>query len=55
MQDSRINYVVVGAFVTAMLVAFVVIISVLAGSTGDTDEYYTVYDNVGGVKLGTLV
>lgn len=55
MQDSRINYVVVGAFVTAMLVAFVAIISVLAGNTGDTDEYYTVYDNVGGVKLGTLV
>jgi phospholipid/cholesterol/gamma-HCH transport system substrate-binding protein len=55
MQDSRINYVVVGTFVTAMLAAFVVIISVLAGNTGDTDEYYTVYDNVGGVKLGTLV
>ncbi len=55
MQDSRINYVVVGAFVTAMLVAFVAIISVLAGSSGDTDEYYTVYDNVGGVKMGTLV
>ncbi|MGE4062408.1 MAG: MlaD family protein [Rhodospirillaceae bacterium] len=55
MQDSRINYVVVGAFVTAMAVAFVIIISVLAGNTGDTDEYYTVYDNVGGVKLGTLV
>jgi phospholipid/cholesterol/gamma-HCH transport system substrate-binding protein len=55
MQDSRINYVVVGAFVTAMIVAFVVIISVLAGSSGDTDEYFTVYDNVGGVKLGTLV
>lgn len=55
MQDSRINYVVVGAFVTAMLVAFVAIISVIAGSSGDTDEYYTVYDNVGGVKMGTLV
>jgi len=55
MYDSRINYVVVGAFVTAMVTAFVIIISVLAGSTGDTDEYYTVYGNVGGVKLGTLV
>lgn len=55
MQDSRINYVVVGAFVTAMIVAFVAIISVLAGNSGDTDEYYTVYDNVGGVKMGTLV
>ena len=39
----------------AMIVTFVIIISVLAGNTGDTDEYYTVYDNVGGVKLGTLV
>jgi len=55
MQDSRINYVVVGAFVTAMIVAFVVIISVLAGRSGATDEYFTVYNNVGGVKLGTLV
>lgn len=55
MQDNRINYVVVGAFVTAMLVAFVIVISLLAGRTGNTDEYYTVYSNVGGVKLGTLV
>ena len=55
MQDSRINYVVVGAFVTAMLVALVVAISMLAGRTGATDTYFTVYDNVGGVKFGTLV
>lgn len=55
MQDSRINYVVVGAFVTAMLAAFVIIVSVLAGRSGGTDEYYTVYANVGGVKRGTLV
>lgn len=55
MQDNRINYVVVGAFVSAMLVAFVVVISILAGRSGATDEYFTVYENVGGVKLGTLV
>ncbi|TAL00714.1 MAG: MCE family protein [Rhodospirillaceae bacterium] len=55
MQDSRINYVVVGAFVSAMLVAFVVVISVLAGRTGATDNYYTVYDNVTGIKYGTQV
>src|SRR5262245_25098910 len=55
MQDSRINYVVVGAFVSAMLVAFVAIISILAGSSGSTDKYYTVYNNVGGIKYGTQV
>ena len=55
MQDSRINYVVVGGFVFAMLIAFIIVISMLAGRTGATDDYYTVYDNVGGLKFGTLV
>jgi len=55
MQDSRINYVVVGAFVTAMIVALIVVISLLAGSSGSTDKYFTVYDNVGGLKFGTAV
>lgn len=55
MQDSRINYVVVGTFVTAMLIALVAVIATLAGRTGSTDTYFTVYDNVGGVKYGTLV
>ena len=55
MQDSRINYVVVGAFVAAMLVAFVVVVSMLAGRSGATDSYYTFYNNVGGIKYGTIV
>ena len=55
MKDSRINYVVVGAFVTVMLIALVAVISSLAGRTGATDKYFTIYDNVGGVKFGTLV
>ena len=55
MQDSRINYVVVGAFVTAMLVALIVIISILAGSSGASDKYFTIYGNVSGVKFGTQV
>ena len=48
MQDSRINYVVVGAFVAAMLVAFIAVITLLAGRGGPSDDYYTVYGNVGG-------
>lgn len=55
MQDNRINYVVVGAFVAAMLVAFITVITVLAGRTGATESYYTVYSNVGGLKYGTVV
>ncbi|MDX2221349.1 MAG: MlaD family protein [Rhodospirillaceae bacterium] len=55
MQDSRINYVIVGGFVLALLVAFVAVISTLAGRTGATDDYFTVYDNVSGLKFGTLV
>ena len=55
MQDSRINYVVVGAFVAAMLIAFVIVVSLLAGTSGPTDKYYVVYSNVGGIKYGTLV
>lgn len=55
MKDSSINYVVVGGFVSVMVVVFVIIISVLAGSTGATDKYYTVYNNVGGLKYGTQV
>lgn len=55
MQDSRINYAVVGAFVLAMLIGFIIVVSTLAGRTGATDDYYTIYDNVGGLKFGTLV
>jgi phospholipid/cholesterol/gamma-HCH transport system substrate-binding protein len=55
MQDSRINYVVVGSFVAVVLAMFLVVVSILAGRTGATDDYYTVYDNVNGLKFGTQV
>lgn len=55
MRDSRINYVLVGSVVLAMLVALVVSIALLSGRTGRTEAYYTLYDNVGGVKYGTKV
>ncbi len=55
MRYSKINYVVVGAFVLAMLVAVVVSVAVLTGRTGAVDRYFTVYDNVTGVKFGTQV
>lgn len=55
MKSSRINYVMVGGFVLAMLVALVVALSLITGRVGGTSTYYTYYDNVGGVKYGTKV
>ncbi|NQW00601.1 MAG: MCE family protein [Rhodospirillales bacterium] len=55
MRYSKINYLVVGLFVIAMIVAAVGSIAVLTGRTGAVDPYYTVYDNVTGVKFGTQV
>lgn len=55
MRYSKINYLVVGLFVIAMIVAAVSSIAILTGRTGAVDAYYTVYDNVTGVKFGTQV
>ena len=55
MNGGKLNYVVVGTFVLAMLVALVVSLAVLMGRTGATDDYYAHYGNVTGVKFGTQV
>jgi len=55
MRSSKINYLVVGLFVSAMILVLVVSVAMVTGRTGATDAYYTVYDNVTGVKYGTQV
>lgn len=55
MRDNKINYVIVGAFVLAMLVAGLGTIAVLTGRTGAVDTYYAVFGNVSGVYRGTKV
>jgi len=55
MKDVRINYVIVGGFVSAMLVALLVVVALLTGRTGSTDTYITHLANVQGVKYGTKV
>ena len=55
MRSSGINYLVVGAFVLAMLVGLIVSLAMLTGRTGATDTYYTVYRNVAGIKFGTQI
>ncbi len=55
MRDNRTNYVLVGAFVLAMVMALVVSIALISGRAGATDSYYAVYDNVSGLKYGAKV
>lgn len=38
-----------------VLAGFLVAVALLTGRTGATDRYYTLYDNVAGVKFGTQV
>lgn len=55
MRKHNLNYVVVGLFVVAMVVAVVVSAALLAGRTGPRDSYFTVLDNVADVSFGTQV
>ncbi len=55
MYNQRINYVIVGLFVIAMLVAGAVSLALLTGRTGTVERYQIVLDNVADVKFGTQV
>ena len=55
MKRDTINYVVVGAFVISLFCIFLLVLYRITGSTGATDDYYVVYENVAGIKYGTPV
>jgi phospholipid/cholesterol/gamma-HCH transport system substrate-binding protein len=55
MRDNKINYVIVGVFVLAMLTAILSSILVLTGRAGSVDTYYMLFNNVAGVNRGTKV
>jgi phospholipid/cholesterol/gamma-HCH transport system substrate-binding protein len=55
MRNHNLNYVAVGGFVVAMLVALIATVSALTGRTGPTDDYHLVLSNVSDVKFGTQV
>ncbi|MBL4748271.1 MAG: MCE family protein [Magnetovibrio sp.] len=55
MNTARINYVAAGAFVAVFLVGVIIAIALLTGRTGTTDNYFSIYKNVTGVKFGTLI
>jgi len=55
MKSNRINYVVVGSFVLAIIAGLIISVAMLTGRTGATDTYFAIYDNVTNIKYGTQV
>jgi phospholipid/cholesterol/gamma-HCH transport system substrate-binding protein len=55
MGNEKLNYVAVGSFVIAMVVALILWIGMVSGRTGPTHDYFIVYDNVMGLKTGVEI
>jgi len=55
MTTTRVNLAAIGGFVLVALASLIYVIAVLAGRTGSTDDYYTQYGNVTGIKYGSQV
>ena len=55
MRNYSISYVTVGVFVSAMVVALIVTLGLIAGNTGPRDDYRVLFDNVTDIKYGTVV
>ena len=55
MYKQRVNYVIIGMFVSTMIVAGVASVALLNGRTGPVEHYFVVLDNVADVKFGTQV
>lgn len=55
MRRESINYFAVGLFVLAGLGLLLAVLYRITGASGQTETYYTHYDNVAGVIAGTLV
>lgn len=55
MRNNKVNYLMVGSFVLAMLVGLLIALALLTGRTGTTDAYHTLLGNVTGIKYGTQV
>ena len=55
MQKARVNYLWVGGFVLAAGALLVTALALLAGRTGATDSYHSVFERVAGISRGTRV
>lgn len=55
MINQKWNLTLVGGFVLLCLASLVLTLAFLAGRTGSTETYYTLYSNVTGLKFGSKV
>ena len=55
MYKQRVNYVIIGIFVTAMVIVSAGSVALLTGRTGPSERYFVMLDNVSDVKYGTQV
>ena len=55
MRNYSISYVTVGVMVSAMIVALIVTLTLIAGRSGPRDQYRVLFDNVTDLKYGTVV
>lgn len=55
MRRDNVNYLAVGLFVVIAIGAFAILMYRISGRAGPTDQYYTYYHNVAGLKFGTGV
>ncbi len=55
MYKQKVNYVIIGVFVTAMVIVSAVAVALLTGRTGPSERYFVLLDNVSDVKYGTQV
>lgn len=55
MKRENINYLYVGAFTLAMVLLLIIVLLKITGRGSSVDYYYTLYDNVSGIREGTTV
>jgi len=55
MRSERINYLLVGTFVLAMLATALYVLDRITGATGPTEAYTVIYQDVTGLADGALV
>ncbi|MDH5517613.1 MAG: MlaD family protein [Gammaproteobacteria bacterium] len=55
MKQDTINYTLVGSFVVSISIVLLVVLYLLTGRVANSDNYYTVLDNVEGINNGSAV
>jgi len=55
MKKQKSNYLLVGMFTLSVLLFLMLVLFRITGNQDDTDEYFANYENIAGIKIGTVV